>query len=62
MEPKHLMESKALNLDVKFQIVVADHLGHQSKKERRKEGRKEMSYLTMHSTHFIYAYMALDIW
>ena len=27
-----------------------------------KEGRKEMFYLTMHSTHFIYGYMASDIW
>ena len=26
------------------------------------EGRKEMVYLTTHSTHFIYAYMASDIW
>ena len=25
-------------------------------------GRKEMFYLTMHSTHFIYGYMASDIW
>ena len=25
------------------------------------EGRKEMVYLTTHSTHFIYGYMALDI-
>ena len=25
-------------------------------------GRKEMFYLTTHSTHFIYGYMALDIW
>ena len=24
--------------------------------------KKEMLYLTMHSTHFIYGYMALDIW
>ena len=23
---------------------------------------KEMFYLTMHSTHFIYSYMELDIW
>ena len=23
---------------------------------------KEMFYLTTHSTHFIYGYMALDIW
>ena len=26
------------------------------------EGRKEMFYLTTHSTHFIYGYMTLDIW
>ena len=25
-------------------------------------GRKEMFYLTTHSTHFIYVYMASDIW
>ena len=27
-----------------------------------KEGRNEMFYLTTHSTHFIYGYMASDIW
>ena len=27
----------------------------------RKEGRKEMFYLTTHSTHFIYGYIASDI-
>ena len=27
-----------------------------------KEGRKEMFYLTTHSTHFIYGYVASDIW
>ena len=26
------------------------------------EGRKEMFYLTTHLTHFIYGYMASDIW
>ena len=25
-------------------------------------GRKEMFYLTTHSKHFIYGYMASDIW
>ena len=25
-------------------------------------GRKEMFYLTTHSVHFIYGYMASDIW
>ena len=27
-----------------------------------KEGRKEVFYLSTHSTHFIYGYMASDIW
>ena len=27
-----------------------------------KEGRKEIFYLTTHSTHFIYGYMAWGIW
>ena len=27
-----------------------------------KEGRKEMFYLTTHSTHYIYGYMASNIW
>ena len=26
------------------------------------KGKKEMFYLTTHSTHFIYGYMASDIW
>ena len=30
--------------------------------EGRKEGRKEMFYLTTHSSHFICGYMASDIW
>ena len=37
--------------------MVKDH----SVRER-KEGRKEMFYLTTHSTHFIYGYVASDIW
>ena len=28
----------------------------------KQEGRKEMFYLTTHSTHYIYGYMASDIW
>ena len=35
--------------------MVEDH----SDSER---GRKEMFYLTTHSTHFIYGYMASDVW
>ena len=30
--------------------------------EGRKEGMKEMFYLTTHSILFIYGYMASDIW
>ena len=29
---------------------------------KKEEGRKKMFYLTTHSTHFIYGYMASDIW
>ena len=29
---------------------------------KQKEGRKEMFYLTTPSTHFLYGYMASDIW
>ena len=32
------------------------------RKEGRKEGRKEMFYLTTHLIHFIYCYMASDMW
>ena len=28
----------------------------------KKEERKEMFYLTLHSTHFDYGYIASDIW
>ena len=31
-------------------------------KEKLYERKKEMFYLTTHSTHFIYGYMASDIW
>ena len=39
-----------------YQVILVftpSHIG--------KEGRKEMFYLTMHSTHFIYGYMASDM-
>ena len=32
------------------------------KREREREREREMFYLTTHSTHFIYSYMASDIW
>ena len=36
--------------------MVKDH------SDSEKEREREMFYLTMHSTHFIYGYMASDIW
>ena len=30
--------------------------------QHKREREREMFYLTMHSTHFIYGYMASDIW
>ena len=35
---------------------------HNTQRDGWVEGRKEMFYLTTHSTHFIYSYMASDIW
>ena len=38
-------------------------IGHMVKDHSDSErGRKEVFYLTTHSTHFIYGYMASDIW
>ena len=37
-------------------------LSMSTKHSRRNSGRKEMFYLTTQSTHFIYGYMASDIW
>ena len=36
--------------------MVKDH------SDSEKEREREMFYLTTHSTHFIYGYMASDIW
>ena len=38
--------------------MVKDH----SDSEKEREREREMFYLTTHSTHFIYGYMASDIW
>ena len=41
---------------------VSQAMCRKIKKIMNKEGRQEMFYLTTHSTHFIYGYMASDIW
>ena len=43
-------------------VVVILHGSNLSLLVTKNEGRKEMFYLTTHSTHFIYGYMASDIW
>ena len=43
--------------------VVLDHVEVFTLRNRvNQSGRKEMFYLTTHSTHFIYSYMVSDIW
>ena len=37
-------------------------IGHMIKDHSYREREREMFYLTTHSTHFIYGYMASDIW
>ena len=45
-------------------FTVQTHLGQQGSHllGTEAEGRKEMFYLTTYSTHFIYDYMASNIW
>ena len=42
-----------------FLAMIKVQTGHES---RISEREREMFYLTTHSTHFIYGYMASDIW
>ena len=43
--------------------MVKDHSdSERGRKEDSHLRRKEMFYLMMHSTHFIYCYMTSDIW
>ena len=57
-------------LSVFIKYFISNLFDTRNKKKRKKDrrfscslkGRKEMLYLTMHSIHFIYGYMASDIW
>ena len=42
--------------------VLGTYFSYMRCLSRTVEGRKEMFYLTTHLTHFIYGYMASDIW
>ena len=54
------------NRSLFFRVVIFSHDkgGLQDKKKSLyvREREREMFYLTTHSTHFIYGYMASDIW
>ena len=53
----------ALNTFLLTVISVSEIRFQEIKKpSTRLMGRKEVFYLTTHSTHFIYGYMASDIW
>ena len=41
---------------------LKDSVWFEKKQPAGMEGRKEMFYLKTHSTHFIYGYMASDVW
>ena len=55
------------SLEIRSQSVYTDdnarpHRARAVVEVLQNEGRKEIFYLTTHSTHFIYGYMASDIW
>ena len=43
-------------------VIVKSLLGNLRIRHVQMEGRKEMFYLTTHSTYFIYGYMVSNIW
>ena len=43
-------------------VSLLDLSSEQTNKQHLEEREREMFYLTTHSTHFIYSYMASDIW
>ena len=45
-----------------LQLCGIGHMIKVHSDSKRKEGRNKMFYFTTHSTHFIYGYMASDIW
>ena len=51
-----------LCVNISSLLLYRVHLQHKFLPRCSTERRKEMFYLTMHSTHFIYSYMASGIW
>ena len=52
----------AIKADLVFNLQEFTCEASNSDKHFQKKRKKEMFYLTTHSTHFIYGYMASDIW
>ena len=48
--------------NVLFTVIRCQTCGKGPHRDRETRKGKEMFYLTTHSTHFIYGYMASDIW
>ena len=57
----YVLFNEALNTFY-LQLCRIGHMIKVHSDSKREEGRKEMFYFTTHSTHFIYTYMASDIW
>ena len=63
MEPPHGQEVNPPVLKLKYLYIGFKSLNTKPYENLYgKEGRKVMFYLMTHSTHFIYGYMASDIW
>ena len=65
MKSLYLLVFRDIEIGVGFGTATRTHYVPSSKVSTwhyYDEGRKEMLYLTTHSTHFIYGYIASDIW
>ena len=57
-----MYESKGYAVEQSARLLLLILLISLPAPSQNKEGRKEMFYLTTHSTHFIYGYIVSDIW
>ena len=55
--PRILLDLRSVLKTKQLRYTLVSH-----KSARQTEREREMFYLTTHSTHFIYGYMASDIW
>ena len=57
-----LRKAEEIKQNTCFRNIHSQLVLQSPSKTFKAEGRKEMFYLTTHSTHFVYGYMASDIW